>query len=1037
MAHRIRLISALLALAALSAPGLDAREAAGQTAAPRLAAGARLEGTIKGGEVHAFAIELEAGTLLRVRFDQQGADIRPVIFAPDGTKIYDLDKGEWGMEPASVIAAAPGLYRLEAQVADKAAPAGRYVLYVDSVRPATAEDEAVWRIVRLQVQGFAALQSRDRAGFERGRDLYQQVLDGARSLGERTREAEALTALAFIANWLDDFTGAVRYTTDDLALRLELGDEYGEARSLYGLGIALRVQGEAARAEASFQQALALHRAAGRHVNESDLLAALATSARLAGDYGAALEYAYDAVTLARRMGNRAREADALLAAAPNHLDLGEFEVAIGLFDRARLLAPDDVRVAGICAAQLGFARLRLGELDAAQRLLDEALAIWAKRQWGGYLAITWRYYGQLHLARGDPERAHEAFEHAAEVAAKIGFAAGESTALRESGEALLDLGRLDEAERAFGAAMARLARPPDPLQESALISDSARLALARGDLAQAHARADEAARLVESVRGRAESARVRTGLLASSHGVYEVFVDVLMAEHEASPTAAFDRQAFEVSERARARSLLEQISVDRLGSFRTADTPSAALESVQRRLNARAQALEDARRTGRRSLEPPILRELDELVNEFAVTEARIRRDAPGAMAVTAPDAASAETVQQLLDPGTVLVEYLLGARHGYAWTVSREAITSYRLEGRDALASAAREVRAAFAAAPAAITAASRLATERASRLLLVPLASVPSGARIVIVAPGELQQVPWAALPHGRAGSPLIARHELVLAPSASIIAALRHPAAGRATAARRAALVFADPVFDRDDPRVLRVSSSTPATAGAADALRSGLEPVSLDRSAIPGGNAPRRLSRLPFTRLEADAIAALAPRGAVRSATGFDASLQAVTDPGMAGYRVVHFATHGVLDTRTPQLSGLVLSLVDRQGRPQNGFLRLHDLDRLHLDAELTVLSGCETALGRTVEGEGVIGLTRGFLAAGSRRVVASVWKVDDLATAELMRRFYAGMFTRGQPAAAALRAAQLEMARSARWGHPHYWAGWVLNGDWR
>ncbi|MEP6593327.1 MAG: CHAT domain-containing protein, partial [Acidobacteriota bacterium] len=150
-----------------------------------------------------------------------------------------------------------------------------------------------------------------------------------------------------------------------------------------------------------------------------------------------------------------------------------------------------------------------------------------------------------------------------------------------------------------------------------------------------------------------------------------------------------------------------------------------------------------------------------------------------------------------------------------------------------------------------------------------------------------------------------------------------------------------------------------------------------------------------------------------------------------------GYRVVHFATHGVLDTRTPQLSGLVLSLVDRRGRPQNGFLRLHDLDRLHLDAELTVLGGCETALGRTVEGEGVIGLTRGFLAAGSRRVVASVWKVDDLATAELMKRFYAGMFTRGQPAAAALRAAQLEMARSARWGHPHYWAGWVLNGDWR
>lgn len=152
---------------------------------------------------------------------------------------------------------------------------------------------------------------------------------------------------------------------------------------------------------------------------------------------------------------------------------------------------------------------------------------------------------------------------------------------------------------------------------------------------------------------------------------------------------------------------------------------------------------------------------------------------------------------------------------------------------------------------------------------------------------------------------------------------------------------------------------------------------------------------------------------------------------------MSRYRVLHFATHGLLNSQHPELSGIVLSLVDERGRPQDGFLRLHEIYNLKLGADLVVLSACQTALGKEIKGEGLVGLTRGFMYAGAPRVVSSLWNVDDRATAELMKRFYEAMFIQGMPPAAALRAAQTSLRREKGWAAPYYWAGFTLQGEWR
>jgi CHAT domain-containing protein len=245
------------------------------------------------------------------------------------------------------------------------------------------------------------------------------------------------------------------------------------------------------------------------------------------------------------------------------------------------------------------------------------------------------------------------------------------------------------------------------------------------------------------------------------------------------------------------------------------------------------------------------------------------------------------------------------------------------------------------------------------------------------------------------------------------------------------------VFGDPVFQKEDARVKqpvgRSDKAAPSTSAQSNEGAQARHDVS--RSGWETGL--ENLDRLPFSRREAEAIIALAPRGKSLKALDFDASRATVTSDAIGRYRIVHFATHGLLNHVHPELSGIVLSLVDNTGQPQNGFLRLHEVYNLKLRADLVVLSGCRTALGKDMRGEGLIGLTRGFMYAGAQRVAVSLWAVSDEATAELMRRFYQGMLEKGLRPSAALQAAQVEMWKINHWSAPYYWAGFILQGDWR
>jgi CHAT domain-containing protein len=440
------------------------------------------------------------------------------------------------------------------------------------------------------------------------------------------------------------------------------------------------------------------------------------------------------------------------------------------------------------------------------------------------------------------------------------------------------------------------------------------------------------------------------------------------------------------------------------------------------------------------------IEKEIQEILKQYQEVEGQIRQVSPGYAALTQPQALSAKEVQQqLLDSDTLLLEYALGEERSYVFAVTHDSIAAFPLPKRTEIEAPARELYLLLSSRtpgeetrkqkPVRAPAEYKLALAKLSQMVLGPVADQLNRKRVLVVSDGALQYIPFAILltPENPSVS-LLMEHEVVNLPSASVLAVLRQQLSGR-KAAPKAVAVLADPVFDIHDDRLRLATkndkSSPPDSAQASG--QSGLYQSAREVDPARNGTFPR----LPYSRREADAIFSIAKQGNVTESLDFNASKDTAMSPHLRDYRIVHFATHGLLNNEHPELSGLVFSLVDRQGKIQDGFLRLLDIYNLDLNADLVVLSACQTALGKLIAEEGLVGLTRGFMYAGAPRVMASLWKVDDEATAELMKKLYEGMLKHSLTPAQALRSAQVWMSQQKRWKHPYYWAGFVLQGEWK
>ncbi len=721
--------------------------------------------------------------------------------------------------------------------------------------------------------------------------------------------------------------------------------------------------------------------------------------------------------------------------------ELGDTQNRLAMYDRAAAIYQTVGDIDPVLISNFGSTYAKLGQY---QRALDIHLRVLEMRRPLGEplgLGITLRNIGDCYEKLGNKQKALEYFNESLPFMQKAENHFYTASTLVNLGLTYESLGQKEKALDYFNQTLKVRERINDQRGIANALFYLARVERDLGNLKEARKRIEAALDLVEKVRTQVASQQLRTTFFASVQQFREFYIDLLMRLHKENPSLHLDAVAFDASETGRARSLLELLSEANAEIHQGVDP--ALLESKRSLEKSIADKADNQQRLLKEKHTEDqaavAAREIAALTTEYEQIEARIRDTSPQYAALTQPLPLKLEEVQkQVLDPETLLLEYSLGEQKSFLWAVTPDSIKTYQLPSRAVVEPLARRVyellteRNQSVANETLEQRRQRLemadveylkAAASLSQIILGPAAAELKNKRLLIVSDGVLQFVPFAGLPDPTNARPLMADHEIVTAPSTAVVALLRQETANRKPAPKTLA-VFADPVYSNNDPRVL-IAKRAHAAGDAADAVRSASE--------LGIGD----LRRLRFSRQEADAITRYATNDLKLEAVDFQANRTLATSAELSQYQIVHFATHGLINNTHPELSGVVLSLVDEKGRPQNGFLRLYDLYNLRLSADLVVLSACQTALGKEIRGEGLVGLTRGFMYAGAPRVVASLWQIDDRATAEFMKRFYEGMLGQKLRPAAALRAAQASMSKDPRWQQPHYWAAFTLQGEWK
>ena len=720
-------------------------------------------------------------------------------------------------------------------------------------------------------------------------------------------------------------------------------------------------------------------------------------------------------------------ESQSLFASAVSSLKTGTRESltqAITLFRRAAETAhrgADPTRE-GQALGQMGIAGARMGDYEEALAALQDARRIWTELKDDAALVDVLRHIRNLsgHLStRFDVPSDEELLA----MWRRIGDRRGTALALHEIGARAEKLGDIKKASIYQRKALDLRRQIGMPSAIAASLEDLARLELKRGKPAEARPYAAEALEInrshanergeasclyllgdIERGSGQVDAAlqdyeqsrflRHRQGDGSAESHIFDAMANVELKRGHYQAAIEDADQALAIDRILDAKIHSPQLRAGFIGNRTPALIKVAALMRLHDRLPRGGYGLEA-------------------LVTADDSLERHLRNE-------SGPSIRASDLAQAVPDEDTTILEYWISELGSVGWAVTRNGITAFALPPESVVVSLAGRVLSSLIGREKRSEIADRPEAEF-TRIMLAPIKG-KLRRRVLIAGNGPIQALPFAALPDPEDSEvPLLAHHEIGYFPSIAWVLSMRRRRSPGAPS--RGVAIFADPIFDGRDARLLHPGSFKPAPPLLASAVR-----------AVGMRSENSALWRLPFAQQEADRIAECALRLQCSVYSGIEANRERFIQVGRQNYRIIHVITHALDNNEDPNLSGLILSLVGPAGQPREGFFRLNDIYRSQMTAELLVLSACQTATGKKLRSEGLLGLTSGFLYAGAGRVLSTAWKVDDEATSEFMYAFYRELPLRSP--GAALRAAQLKMLGSPRWQSRYYWAGFLLHGDW-
>jgi CHAT domain-containing protein/Tfp pilus assembly protein PilF len=895
---------------------------------------------------------------------------------------------------------------------------------------------------------------------------YERALELRRGTGDLWGQAQLLNNMGLAYANMGRHQQAIDLYQQSLSLWERTQDQASQYNTRNNLYLSSSELGDMASALNNFQQlleSLPKDEYRGLEANIQNNMGKIYDSL---AESQAALDHYQIARDTFQDIGNLEGAASVLDNIGMVHASLGDAVRALGYFSEALdirgLLCSR--RGLGITNTNIGYAYTIKGEALNAIKYFDRALLLNREAQNLPFVAYALVSKGMAYVSLNKQQEALELYRQALSIQTELGDRRGQAITLDKMGQVYAATGTASRALNTYRQALQLWTSVGDKQGQALTLYGIAKVESNRNNLEEARKRIEEAIQIIESLRTNLVGEKLRLNYFATKQDYYALNIDVRMRLFNLTSSVEHRDAALYASEHARARNLLEVLVEAGTDIHREIPPQFAEQErSLKREINALADKLIRARNLGLTKEVAALRSRLDASTNEFDDVQAKIRASNKSYAELKRPESLGTRQIQQLLDNDTLLLEYSLGEQRSYLWAVTRTEVESHLLPARAKIEAAVTNLRALLTAYEPPKQGESslaylqrlhssasqyRLSAAELSQTLLGPVSSRLRMKRIVIIADGALLYLPFEALPvpdrsvaasssrpqtHTSEPEFLVSNHEILYEPSATTLALLRK-APRRET--NGSVAVLADPVYNADDDRVT-VDLGKPAPKSAESPPSWELNRALRDVGETGAAGGVFKLERLRHSAEEANGIVEAAPEGSWLKVVGFEANRKNALSPELGRYRIVHLATHGILDDKHPELSGVVLSLVNERGQPEDGFLRLSDIYNLSLSADLVVLSACQTGLGKNVRGEGLIGLTRGFMYAGAKRVLASLWKVDDEATAELMKRFYHHLLKDQIPAASALALAKMELMQAReQWRAPYFWAGFILQGDW-
>lgn len=834
------------------------------------------------------------------------------------------------------------------------------------------------------------------------------------------------------------------------------------------------------------EKALKLFRETANQTGETETLIELAYAYIINNDRIRGQDSAFKALEISKKTENLRNQVFALIVLADSYQRMGEWQNAVKYLLEAEQLFPEnlDFFEKGVLNNRLGFYNLAYQDLNQAKKYFQKSYEAFDRIGNSEGRSELLTELGQIAVQQGNNVEAMQYFRQSRKIAEASNDPISLGVLDLKIGETFYNLQNFSAAEKHFRNALSqyqkigikyRIAEVQEKLgmvyeqrtnfsqakenylsalemnrkilskfAQAQTLFNLARLDYLQNQNDSALKNIKESITLTEFSQGETANSQLKRSYIANVFARYELYTNLLMKMHKLSPDKNFAIEALQTAEKSRARIMLENLSLSEADFTKDADVETVKREKeIRVLLNSKADKLTDLLSNNAEKNETDkISTEIGELEIELEEIKAKLKQQSPIYSAIKNPTPFDiAEFQNNILDENSLLLEFSFGKDESYLWLVSQNEVNSYVLPPREQIETHIEKLREFlkqrdlkkdetvedFQKRINEIENNYRIESKELSSNLFGQIADKLSNKRLIIVPDGKLHYFPVSALPlpNSETDAPILLTNETVYEPSAQTLLLLEKSRNQPLNTAKNL-LIFSDPIFTGDD---VRFSAENKPVENA------NTETSSANKFRFV--ESLKSLSRLTASKDESDSIINIVGVSNADNFSGFSANREKLLNIKTNNYKIIHFATHGLAIEEHPELSGIVLSRFDEKGQKIDEFFRIHDIYGLNLNADLVVLSACETGIGKEVKGEGLMSLNNAFLQTGAKSVMASLWKVEDNATLELMKTFYGAMVNENLTPPQALRQAQIKLRQNPQYQSPFYWAAFTVQGDFK